>query len=265
LRLENTNVVQNRSSGAGGGIASDGQTTILGSTIDSNISNGIGGGISTGPNGLSLSVTDSTISNNVGSGIGTTNDPQSSVTIVNSTVADNTNGPGSLGGGIFTGGSTTLVDATIARNTAANFGNLDTQTLESFGSVVVGQGGGGNCFAGNTQSHGYNFSDDDSCGFMDPSDRQDAGDPRLGPLADNGGPTRTLLPEAGSPLVDAIPTTSCQTDGAAGITRDQRGVTRPQGPGCDVGAVEVEVRPPVPPVPPAPPAPAVVTVPRFTG
>jgi hypothetical protein len=155
------------------------------------------------------------------------------------------------GGGIFSSGSTTLVYATIARNSAANVGNLVTATLESFASVVAGQAGGANCFAENTASHGYNFSDDDTCGFSDHTDRQDAGDPQLGPLADNGGPTRTSV-------VD--------------ITADQRGVTRPQGPGCDVGAVEVEVLiPPVQPVPPTapapvPPAPApVAAVPRFTG
>jgi len=64
-------------------------------------------------------------------------------------------------------------------------------------------------------------------------------------------------------LIDAIPISACQTDGAAGITVDQRGVTRPQGPRCDIGAVEAErVIPPEPPVPPTPPAPV---TPRFTG
>jgi hypothetical protein len=51
-------------------------------------------------------------------------------------------------------------------------------------------------------------------------------------------------------------TSSCQADGAAGITTDQRGVARPQGRGCDIGAVEVQ--------PPSPPSPILV-VPRFTG
>jgi hypothetical protein len=54
-------------------------------------------------------------------------------------------------------------------------------------------------------------------------------DPRLGPLQDNGGPTPThaLLP--GSPAID--------TSSACPAT-DQRGVTRPQGAGCDIGAFE---------------------------
>jgi hypothetical protein len=41
-------------------------------------------------------------------------------------------------------------------------------------------------------------------------------------------------------------------------------VTRPQGPGCDIGAVEVEVIVPPEPPPAAPPTPVMVT-PRFTG
>lgn len=56
-------------------------------------------------------------------------------------------------------------------------------------------------------------------------------DPLLGPLADNGGPTLTLLPTALSPAID---------QGAPAICNgtDQRGITRPQGAACDIGAVE---------------------------
>ncbi|HEV7494475.1 choice-of-anchor Q domain-containing protein [Baekduia sp.] len=64
-------------------------------------------------------------------------------------------------------------------------------------------------------------------------------DPQLGPLADNGGPTQTLLPAAGSPVIDAGSAFSALTD--------QRGLTRPSnfgaiadaGDGSDIGAVEV--------------------------
>lgn len=59
----------------------------------------------------------------------------------------------------------------------------------------------------------------------------------LGPLTDNGGPTRTRLPGAGSTAIDAIAVDTPELcDG--GLTTDQRGVPRPQGTACDAGAVE---------------------------
>ena len=89
---------------------------------------------------------------------------------------------------------------------------------------------------------------------MFPGDRQSAGNPDLAPLAGNGGPTQTRLPQTGSPLIDGVPVASCQADGATGVTTDQRGVTRPQGTGCDIGAVEVAVA-----------ATPLAVVPNFTG
>jgi hypothetical protein len=58
-------------------------------------------------------------------------------------------------------------------------------------------------------------------------------DPQLGPLQDNGGPTQTMRPAAGSPAVDAVPSNM----GCAAA--DQRGVPRPVGIACDIGAVEL--------------------------
>jgi hypothetical protein len=62
----------------------------------------------------------------------------------------------------------------------------------------------------------------------------------LGPRANNGGLTPTMLPGAGSIAIDAIPT----SDTFVCTGTDQRGVSRPQGPGCDIGAVEVASGPP---------------------
>ena len=59
---------------------------------------------------------------------------------------------------------------------------------------------------------------------------QNAVDPRLGPLGDNGGPTLTHLPRLGSPALDQ--------GSLACPPADQRGVARPQGAACDLGAVE---------------------------
>jgi hypothetical protein len=55
-------------------------------------------------------------------------------------------------------------------------------------------------------------------------------------LANNGGPTQTILILPGSPAVSVIPegTNGCGTE----ITTDQRGKKRPNGSGCDVGAFE---------------------------
>jgi hypothetical protein len=57
------------------------------------------------------------------------------------------------------------------------------------------------------------------------------GNPVLGALQDNGGPTFTMQLGAGSAALDAA-TAFC----AGG---DQRGITRPKGPNCDLGAVEM--------------------------
>jgi len=56
-------------------------------------------------------------------------------------------------------------------------------------------------------------------------------DAQIGPLGNNGGPTATHALLAGSPAIDAA------NDAACPVT-DQRGVTRPQGAHCDIGAYE---------------------------
>jgi hypothetical protein len=136
--------------------------------------------------------------------------------------------------------------------------NIATVNLASFGSVVAGPVGGPNCelVGGATTDGGYNFSDDTSCGVTAAtSNVKTPNDPVLGSLTNNGGPTQTLLPLTGSPLLDAIPPSVCSE---IGVTVDQRGITRPQGPGCDIGAVEVQVSAPAP-------SPAAIVTPKFTG
>ncbi len=67
-----------------------------------------------------------------------------------------------------------------------------------------------------------------------PSDNNCPGaqaDPKLDTLADNGGPTKTMALLAGSPAIDAGNSETC-------TAADQRGVTRPQGESCDIGAYE---------------------------
>ena len=116
--------------------------------------------------------------------------------------------------------------------------------------------GGPNCgdFDGlpltNTESVGYNFADDTSCGLTETTDTQvAAADPMIGALAANGGPTRTMLPATGSPLVDAIPLDAC-APAVIGfpVQDDQRFLARPDvvNQKCDIGAVEVQTEAPAP-------------------
>jgi hypothetical protein len=177
------------------------------------------------------------------------------LTITNSTITGNTAvGTGSSNGGIGAGQDMLIAYSTIVGNSAATAANVqalsdDVEFSQDrvFGTVIADpQGGGTNCGTPSDAgaSEGYNFSDDESCNLTATGDRQSAADPDLGALGDNGGPTPTMLPADGSPLIDFIPVAACQTGVATGVTDDQRGVTRPQGSGCDIGAVEVEVIPP---------------------
>jgi len=69
------------------------------------------------------------------------------------------------------------------------------------------------------------LTEDGSC---DPSL---SGDPKLGPLANNGGPTQTFALLAGSPAIDTEDVVYCPAT-------DQRRVVRPQGSYCDIGSYE---------------------------
>jgi hypothetical protein len=87
-------------------------------------------------------------------------------------------------------------------------------------------------------SLGTNLDSDDTCN-LDPGlgDLPDT-DPQLGPLQDNGGTTETHAPSSTSPALDRINAGSktCGTE----VGADQRGIVRPQGAGCDIGAYETE-------------------------
>ena len=90
---------------------------------------------------------------------------------------------------------------------------------------------GGSTCGFSLESLGYNLTDDTSCGFTEPTDLVVA-DAMLGPLQDNGGSTETHDLLFGSPAIDAG-SVNCPPPAT-----DQRGVARPQGAGCDIGAVE---------------------------
>jgi CSLREA domain-containing protein len=66
-----------------------------------------------------------------------------------------------------------------------------------------------------------------------------SGDPKLAPLADNGGPTPTMALAPGSAAIDKVPVT-----GANCPPTDQRSIARPQFAACDIGAFELAPTPP---------------------
>ncbi|MDZ7733375.1 MAG: S-layer homology domain-containing protein [Acidimicrobiia bacterium] len=169
-----------------------------------------------------------------------------------STISDNrslddpdepSSGTGQGGGLYLVSTSAALQASTVTANDAARAGSglaaTEGSALTTTSSVIADQSSGDDCHTvdGTTpttiDSQGHNLDSDGTCGLDDPTD-QPATDPLLGPLADNGGPTLTHLPLAGSPLIDQIP----MTINGCGDQPDQRGVPRPQGTHCDIGAVE---------------------------
>lgn len=86
-------------------------------------------------------------------------------------------------------------------------------------------------------SLGYNLVDDTTCGTPAATDIIGQS-PQLGPLANNGGPTKTMLPADSAPEVGAIPDATCV---ASGVGTDQRGIARGAGANssCTIGSVEV--------------------------
>ncbi|HEY6555692.1 MAG TPA: choice-of-anchor Q domain-containing protein [Polyangiaceae bacterium] len=78
----------------------------------------------------------------------------------------------------------------------------------------------------------HNWFDDASCALAGAGDRQSDAAFLLGPLADNGGHVPTRYPAPTSVLLNQIPSSACP------VVRDARGVARPQGSACEIGAVE---------------------------
>ena len=133
--------------------------------------------------------------------------------------------------------------------TAAGSGIRNASGPTTLKNTIVANGpsSGGNC-SGTITDDGYNLDSGTSCGFQgtDPTKHSlFTTDPLLDTngLQDNGGPTKTIALQPNSPAIDAIPDTNGSTNPGcdeAGVTTDQRGVERPQGPACDIGAYEVE-------------------------
>ncbi len=181
----------------GGGIEnnSDGTLTIIDSTIEENQAiaelGGFGGGIYSFGN---TTIKSSTLSGNTatGRGGGVYSSLNPTISVTNSTLSGNT--AGTLGGGIAVVGTLNLANSTVTGNEAVQSGGGISAfggsfTVNATSSIVAGNTAGiGNNVAGTLNTNTQNLIDVD---------------PLLGPLADNGGSTRThaLLP--GSPALDA--------------------------------------------------------------
>ena len=104
-------------------------------------------------------------------------------------------------------------------------------------TIIANSVGLGDCRGVGFTSLGHNLDSDGSCGLSGPGDISGV-DPLLGPLAVNGGPTKTHALLTGSPAIDAVPIADCTDPDGNPITTDQRGVPRPQDAACDIGAFE---------------------------
>jgi hypothetical protein len=152
-------------------------------------------------------------------------------------------------------GTTDLRNVTITANTAhragGGFNNPGAPIILLRNSIVAANTvtlpGGADC-SGPVVSNGYNLiGDTDSCtglSLTDITGRSAA----LDTLSVNGGATLTHLPFVSSPAVDAGNPAGCLGLSGANLTLDQRGQSRPFGPRCDIGAVELQIAAPaVPP------------------
>jgi len=250
-------VISGNAAMQGSGIYTEGPILIRNSTISDNT--GLGAIYFTAGGSINLS----TIENNHGTAIvfalaapPLVNPP--SLSIDSSTVSGNdaTSGVGGIGGLALQAGTATITTSTWSGNTGTLGGDFwtasDGVTL-SLSSVTAMGGGapallldhtatvqlkntliagsGTRCSAApTTPSLGNNLSSDATCGFTAVTDKSGV-DPLLGPLAANGGATKTHLLLADSPAANA--------GGATDATVDQRGYPRKEFDAVDIGAVEI--------------------------
>ncbi|MBK5218651.1 MAG: hypothetical protein JJE35_02515 [Thermoleophilia bacterium] len=242
LSLSQVTVAGNSAILNGGGIAAPPESgnatavTIANSTISGNkVTGGVLEGMGGGVYALGdLTILNSTITGNrvenpglnMGGGVLVGLDPAntagSKAVLLNTTIAGNSVASGGVGGGFTIDNPTAGVATAFTVTNTIVAGNLAGGTASDCGTVV-------------TVTSANNISGDASCMFTDPASKQNT-NPLLGGLADNGGPTNTMALQPGSPAIDAGTNTGCPAT-------DQRGVARPQGSACDIGAYELLAAP----------------------
>jgi CSLREA domain-containing protein len=263
LSVSGSTFDSNRAGGADGGAISSGYGSLIvsSSMLDGNYAC-YGGGIEMFTNGTSGThlVTQTTISDNRACDVGGGLDVSGSATVTQSTLTGNI---APVAAAMEVEGSTTfsLSNSTVSGNTsdqgqavvetyACSDGTVSFVTFSGntnalgiscpdvtvTGTILDGSTDGPNCLgAAPKETVGYNLDSGTSCALGLPTDLSST-HPKLAALADHGGPTMTMALKAGSPAVDQGGTaaTGCPV-------ADQRGVPRPQGPACDIGAFEKRV------------------------
>ncbi len=218
----------------GGNATSRGRATIIRSYFSGN-TGGYGGAIS---NYGAMTITQSTLANNGatfnggGGGGAILSGSGGQLLLVNVTVTGSTTQPNNTGSALYVNGAVaspghvTLVNVTIADNAGANdqihVANLGVVDFKN--TIIANSPCTKDATATLTDSGGNIAFNALNCPGAN-------ADPLLGLLQDNGGPTFTRALSSTSPARDAGLNTGCPA-------YDQRGVVRPQGTQCDIGAVE---------------------------
>ncbi len=221
------------SAGTGGAIYNNyGTLSVSNSTFAGNSAAADGGAIYNWYS--TLTVSNSTFSGNSSGfegGGAIYNGYDAPVVVSNSTFSGNS---GNFGGGILSFGPVTVSNSTFSGNSASSSnagGGIHTfdgsVTLKN--TIVANSPLGNNCF-GTIIDGGGNLS------YPDTTCPGTNGNPLLGSLQNNGGPTQTMALGSGSAALDAGNDAICAA--APVNNHDQRGIGRPRGPHCDIGAVE---------------------------
>ena len=246
LTISNCLITANNGS-AGAGVYNTGTLTITDSTVSANISAfSTGGGIYNINTGK-ITLTNVTVSGNKAGDTGGIYS-YGNATLTNVTVSGNIST--GAGGGIYNykDGVMNLANVTVSGNSAAKGGGVlsfTPGTLTIANSIVAGNtvktGTTDADVSGAFKSLGFNFlgKTDGSTGWTATDIKGTAAHPllaKLGALANNGGPTLTLLPLTGSPVIDHGSNALIR----AGSTTDQRGLPRIGKAIVDIGAVEVQ-------------------------
>jgi CSLREA domain-containing protein len=226
-------IVYNTTDDDGGGLyVSSGVFTQTGGLLAHNTAEGFGGGAYIG-SGRALLSGGQVITNAADLGGGFYNN-NGTLILVNTTVSGNRARAGQ-GGGLYSASGTTMLTFTTV---VSNVGSSTSGGIYKAGSgsvtlqnTIVAYNEPANC-GGALVSNGYNLDSGTGCSFGATGDIEGV-DPLLGPLVEESGTAVHPLLE-GSPAIDEG---LCLPDVT---TVDQRGVTRPKGGACDIGAYEFD-------------------------